>query len=970
MENLIFKDITIQGKSSYIGIISYNSCTSIQNIVLDNISCTGTSSAYVGGLFGYTYPGIFSNITGTNITVNATSSYVGGIFGYIYNTTAYTNQITDISICNVYVHSNSGNYVGGIFGVNNARNGKRYTVKDVTIDCNNCKGVGGVTGYLLSAIQYVYVYGVNIITNGTSYVGGISGYGAGISDGYIEGYAIDDIEAYNTIKGERAENVGAIAGYTHGSLIRVYAKNLNVTGNTKVGGILGWGISCAVYNAISQDCTVTGNTYVGGIMGALTPDSYVRGNVLSLYNTYNNNIIIANNSSAGGILGYLNNSKMNNKTYVSRIYRNYVACADITSPSNTGGFIGEITNPLYYLNNNTKYYYSNLIVSNIDEQHPIGNIDSIEETYTVINTIIDEETGEEITKEENVTRTVPPDETISRLFNSLFYQYTLENDEKALVKEKLDTLKAQTTYTGTLLFGNNKTYYDYTNIDTMFPTLSTLPNYTATFADESTKLFEQTGISLPKEGTGLLMLGGRRALATRANVIEKLPIYNIYASDVDKINLEFDNTYSNAYFMYKMEDGTMSDKIWIEKRTYTFQYDFNESFYFILGNSSTEEEYTISANDISKKITILNGNYYYLQNNYLYENTQIVNEYEYVHLWKNQALTNDGYIYSISQNERTSNKIDGLVLLDSSTPLSKFIYDSNIVETYYHYTKIIDNSENISDYQMFMKNGNIYVLDGNLKIYGDSIVVDSYNNKQYETALGLDGIIYDFKDKINYPEGFENENIIQMTNNFEDTENIIGILYNDGRIYIFNYITGNTIFDSFNKTVTNSLLTKVKSLFNINKSEALYNINDEEYEQAMLLQEKLTETPIEDLEFSKSIYNESNDNTLFLNETESATTATSSVTDRASLKNTYTTVYDSSTNSYLVYKTSNLINNNNSDNNISETEKIMLSPELKEYYQAEATYSKTVELKGIYFIAITVLSIIVILIIMYKRKNY
>ena len=102
----------------------------------------------------------------------------------------------------------------------------------------------------------------------------------------------------------------------------------------------------------------------------------------------------------------------------------------------------------------------------------------------------------------------------------------------------------------------------------------------------------------------------------------------------------------------------------------------------------------------------------------------------------------------------------------------------------------------IKDQQIFIKNGTIYLADGYLDSIGNAIIIDSYNNKEYETILGTDGRMYDLLTQINYPSGFKNENIIAITNNINNNNNIVLVYYSTGRVYGFNYITGEEVYDN------------------------------------------------------------------------------------------------------------------------------------------------------------------------------
>ena len=71
-----------------------------------------------------------------------------------------------------------------------------------------------------------------------------------------------------------------------------------------------------------------------------------------------------------------------------------------------------------------------------------------------------------------------------------------------------------------------------------------------------------------------------------------------------------------------------------------------------------------------------------------------------------------------------------------------------------------------------------------------------------------------------YEKGRMDEKILQMTNNINTDSNIILILYEDGRVYAFNYITGAVLFDTAKQE--SNLVTQVTSMlgsvFNVNKN--------------------------------------------------------------------------------------------------------------------------------------------------------
>lgn len=881
-----------------------------------------------------------------NVELNG-RTYVGGLGGLLYS-----NAVSNSNLKNIKIRS-KGNYAGGIVG---------YSVYSVTDSS---------------------LYGVNIvISNPTSYIGGIAGFSGGIKNINIEGHTENGTQ-YNIINAQYSSHVGGINGYiAGGTLEQASIKNISITGQYNVGGLDGYSVCTTIRNSYSQNCSVSGISKVGGILGQALTDNTQRVNGTQIYNTYTDAIIIAQGDMAGGLIGELDNSKTNNQTYRYFIYNNYIATSTITANTNAGGLIGGARKPIYYLNDNAKYIYGNLVVSNIDSNHPIGNIDDLYDVYTII---VDEETGEEKTIKEKVE----PEETIRRLFNSLFYQYNIENGKKVISKAELDTLKTKSTYKEKLLFNADKYNYSSSIIDTKYPILTDFKDATVTYTDGTTKTFTQTGILLPEASTTTKMSQSlRQSISLSLYANNNLPQYNVYVSDVNKINIEFSDINKNVYFKYEYGDE-ISEKIPIEQRVYTLEYDFKEPINIILGNSKGEAQQQLSPNDISKKVSIVNNNYYYLVNNTLKERQNIILG-QYLNIFENKVLTIDGYIYDVITNSTSKTKTEGIRMLKTVNNIAESTYLGNIIETYYNFTKVIsETDENIVPYQTFVKDGKLFIIDGSLDIYGDSIIIESYNNKEYQTVLGKDGILYDLKDKIKYPEDFNNSEIIQITNNIHFDKPEILILYKNGRVYAFNYITGSILFDT--NTEKSEVLSNGTRIFSSAKKEnvTLYKPEEKDYKEAILLKEKLTDTPIEQAEIelsnrnisvdNKNIINGENDlknvqnniinNNNSINNSNNNAENSNTVSDN----NSYVTVYDSKSNRYLVYKTSSILNNEKSDKEdkiISETEKINLTPALKEFYQTAKGNKDLSNNSGIILIIITIFTVCIILIVMYKKKNY
>ena len=143
IEDVNFKNITIYapnvtGVAMILGVTTNNK---INNVTLEDITCTG--SAYVGGLGGnITSTGInFSNIYANNLTITATGDYV------------------------------AANYAGGITAIGPNTIGNNLKVENSRITGAN--NVGAIAGYG-GGLNWE---GNNNVINGVSGVGGLTGSG-------------------------------------------------------------------------------------------------------------------------------------------------------------------------------------------------------------------------------------------------------------------------------------------------------------------------------------------------------------------------------------------------------------------------------------------------------------------------------------------------------------------------------------------------------------------------------------------------------------------------------------------------------------------------------------------------------------------------------------------------------------------------------------------------------------------------
>ncbi|MBQ1653559.1 MAG: hypothetical protein II060_07210, partial [Bacteroidales bacterium] len=278
---------SIAGRTNTGGIIGYMGNTS-PTLPYDNvINCENTGNigvaagggSYIGGICGqYVSAGNMNNcknrgnikvnaygggiagrMTGKNSLTLATitncenfgdvsaasnDSYSGGIIGYMSNTSPtvpYDNIINCENTGNIGIAGGGGSYLGGICG-------QYYSAGNI----NNCKNRG------------------NIKVN--AYGGGIVGRTQGKNSLTLA--TITNCENFGDVRATSNDSYsGGIVGFEYSySAIKNTTNSGNVTGKSRMGGIVGWSQSLVVDNEnLISNCansgSVEGTSYVGGICG-------------------------------------------------------------------------------------------------------------------------------------------------------------------------------------------------------------------------------------------------------------------------------------------------------------------------------------------------------------------------------------------------------------------------------------------------------------------------------------------------------------------------------------------------------------------------------------------------------------------------------------------------------------------------------------------------------------------------------
>jgi hypothetical protein len=280
----------------------------------------------------------------------------------------------------------------------------------------------------------------------------------------------------------------------------------------------------------------------------------------------------------------------------------------------------------------------------------------------------------------------------------------------------------------------------------------------------------------------------------------------VYASDVDKINVEFSNDLvGKGYFTLKVNGIEVAKQI-ITERTYTFSYNFKDIVEFEYGvNNVPKDSVTYEADDLINTAIVYKDSYYYIS-----EEGIVTEDYtiagNYINLMNGKALDDNGYIVDVVTRNIIEDSLSETVMI-TTKPLWSFNYSGYNIQTFGRYSRIIsERSDVIRDAQIFVYNNRLVMVDGNLDTNKTDVLLYSMNGTDYLTVLGKDGFLVDlYNEDLNLPNTVDNKAIVKMTNTINANVPYVILQYSNGGMLCYNYATGSIIFD---KTIADD-----KSLF-------------------------------------------------------------------------------------------------------------------------------------------------------------
>lgn len=791
------KNLVMESKSARTYFID-SIRSKVSNIKFENIDISTTGSGTGAALIGY----LFADIDGIDIQdvkiIAPRINYAAAIGN------SRANDIRNVRIDNMEVEGLT--YVATFIGTTPA-----YDLKDVVLTNSTVRGNGSYVGGFIAYKPYlagpthfnftgdnidvstpsgtysgiVYGYGSTVNTtltnskvSGYSYVGGISGHqavytvynqvldnvevegsGPRIGGMYGHHYVVrDSIIKNSKVTGTTidASYVGGLAASGNYSMYDNTVQNVTVeTLGERVGGVLGSYTSGSLYRFSVENAKVRGRNYVGGILG------YKGGSGTgNIYRNRVNATVTATNNGAGGVVGYHEN--LANKSNSGRLvlYENIVMNSNISSNYNAGGILGSYEIEPLFAN-----FYKLIIAANISNQNEVtpGLVFGKSNLY------------------------------LSLLSDIKIYDKTKLNDEVVIdLNEDLlvnsDDLSNESTYSD-LKFTSS--VFDYEPLrDGDYPIIRYAP--------------QQKPIPIP---VSEIQLFGRSFMSF--GNLKPLPTFNIYSNGVNKINLDFSEVDPNVTVTINNKEFNVTNK------TLSLYYNYNESLSIKVSDGYNTESYNINKAKLIKDFNTIGNDYYYIKDHKLFKNNKQLKG-EYIHLFGNTALTRDFNIYDLNTNSIVSESVNNFIISEV-TPLQTYNYNNNFIETFSNYSTI--NSFTEINQQIIIKSNQLELINSNFPNKKDSIIIDSYNKKDYLIILNNNGSIYSLKSPIKYPNNFVNKKIVDMNTNLYNSTNILMVKYQDGSFYAFDYRSGVELFKShFSKPNPINYF-----LSNVNKNQKVIN---------------------------------------------------------------------------------------------------------------------------------------------------
>lgn len=495
-------------------------------------------------------------------------------------------------------------------------------------------------------------------------------------------------------------------------------------------------------------------------------------------------------------------------------------------------------------------------------------------------------------------------------------------------------------------------YYDFTSLgyasnDGYYPTVK--DDYIMTTAEGQilTQLPDDNNRLYIKEANS----GDSTVVANGSKVTddELDNIFNVYASSISTVNLEFDDNYKDLTFTYKNGDYS-SEAVKVSNRVYTLNYDFTNDLEINLSSASDSKTFTYKAKDLVRKIKIIGDNYYHITDNSLYENNEKILD-DTLHIHNNLVLLKNGKLYNLNTKVETE-FISQKGVLKNPISLHSFDLDGTHVDTYYSFSEVTNsNGTSIREGQMMVREGTMFVFSYDKNTKNDMNVFDVYNTDTYQISLKDNSLISVMKE-IKLPMYFTNSEIVEISFDENKEEPELLIRYDNGYIYAFNYASGKELF-KYGLEPEVSLFSFIVNSFS---NDTVLSASNDSYKDSNKLKKKLIN--IKDTEIKDKLNISSGDTSDDKNINEGVSEPVENkFTEQKEITSNYIQVYNYDTNTYEVYNTNDLLNPTQEEV-VSERIKIKSDAFLYNYFYNNKINRLLDGSKIIIFVAVIILVIV------------
>lgn len=294
------------------------------------INDTDTSS-WDKGLFSSIEGGSVSNLALTNVDVNGLGNEYGALAGWMDSVTI-SNIILQGSVKGA--KDASDGYFGGLTGYTN-----NIIIDNVhaNVDVEGSNYIGGLVGYGAGDLTITNSSSKGNIKFANQGAGGLVGYFDGDSLIIEKSFNAGSIGAMADTTDYSLQDVGGLVGYlySYDGHIRESFNMGSVSGTNSVGGIVGYLDSVLEITDTFNIGTVTaiGNTAsrIGGFIGTVDGD-------VDILNSYNSGNVLKTATSSENVGGFIGSIETNNEVIISDSFNS----GDVTGTTRVGGFIGRL----------------------------------------------------------------------------------------------------------------------------------------------------------------------------------------------------------------------------------------------------------------------------------------------------------------------------------------------------------------------------------------------------------------------------------------------------------------------------------------------------------------------------------------------------------------------------------------------------------------------------------------------------